>query len=208
VRGVGGGVPCARSSRTGTRSSVAIVKVADRRTGTYVRTPAFVAPVCRNALTTFLRATSARRFCRNICVFLRHAAAEAVALCLPERLSGVPAWGALCVTKKRPRRSPLAAAPPPRAPGAPPQSGVPSSPSVHPVKQAPPIRPTRAPRQRPVAKVPHPRRPEAVRAKSGALGDLFAVFRDLPRPRRPLSHTVKRPAPSERQRVEGRAPRR
>ena len=45
-------------------------------------------------------------------------------------------------------------------------------------------------------------------AKSGTLGDLFAVFPDLPRPRRPLSHKVKRPAPSERQRVEGRPPRR
>jgi len=99
------------------------------------------------------------------------------------------------MTKKLPRRSPLAAAPPPHAPGEPPDGRVPSSPSVHPVKNAPPIRSTRAPRQRGVAKVPHPRRPKVVRARSAALGDLFEVFPDLPRPRRPVSRTVKRRPP-------------
>src|SRR5688572_2749297 len=68
VRGVGGGVPCARSKRTGIRSSVAIVKAADRRTVTYVRTGRFCRNICaspdmllrplrsvyRNALAAFL----------------------------------------------------------------------------------------------------------------------------------------------------------
>jgi hypothetical protein len=48
--------------------------------------------------------------------------------------------------------------------------------------------PTRAPRQRPVAMVPSPRRPTRVRAAgSGALLDLFEVFPDLPRPPRPAN---------------------
>jgi len=87
------------------------------------------------------------------------------------------------VTKKLPRQFPLATPPPQHAPRMPPKHGrVPSRPSLDPVANAP--------RQRPVAKVPKPRRPQVVRAATGDLGDLFAVFPDIPRPPRPaaLSH--------------------
>jgi hypothetical protein len=98
--------------------------------------------------------------------------------------------------KKRPRRSPLANAPPQRVPGTPPRHGrVPLSPPID--LTAAPTAPqqTRAPRQRPVADVPNPRRPKAVRVVDGGeLRDLFAVFPDLPRPLRPPSG-ASRPSP-------------
>jgi hypothetical protein len=43
----------------------------------------------------------------------------------------------------------------------------------------------RAPQERGIGAVPNPRKPKLVRASRGALGDLFAIFRDLPRPSRP-----------------------
>jgi hypothetical protein len=74
--------------------------------------------------------------------------------------------GAIGVKKKVPRGSPLAA--------------------------PPPLHSTRAPRQRPVGKVPHPKRVGYVRTARGGLGDLFAFFPDLPRVPRPRSRIVKR----------------
>ncbi|HVG56830.1 MAG TPA: hypothetical protein VM846_20495 [Vicinamibacterales bacterium] len=96
------------------------------------------------------------------------------------------------MTRKLPPRSPLAAAPTQRVPrGTPPKHGrVPSRPPAEPLKNAPQGQPTRAPRQRPVAKVPRPRRPQLVRGSgTGALTDLFDVFPDLPRPRRPRTRS-------------------
>ena len=44
----------------------------------------------------------------------------------------------------------------------------------------------RAPQERGIGAVPNPRKPKLTRrASGGALGDLFAIFRDLPRPARP-----------------------
>ena len=106
----------------------------------------------------------------------------------------VDVLGAIQVMKKLPRRSPLEVTPPQRVPaGVPPKRGrVPSRPAVDPIRKAPGMRSTPAPRQRPVAKIPSPRRPKVVRSTGGGLGDLFAFFPDLPRPHRPRTRTVKR----------------
>ena len=75
----------------------------------------------------------------------------------------------------------------------PPHGAVPSHPSPDPVTKAPPLRPTRVPRQRAVAKVPNPRRPAHVRNTDGGDQlDLFAFFPDLPRPPRPAARPFKR----------------
>jgi len=106
------------------------------------------------------------RFCRNIARHEEFRLKPDTTECLSN------------VTKKLPRQFPLATPPPQHAPRMPPKHGrVPSRPSLDPV--------AKAPRQRPVAKVPKPRRPQVVRAATGDLGDLFDVFRDIPRPPRP-----------------------
>lgn len=47
-------------------------------------------------------------------------------------------------------------------------------------------KPTRVPKPRAVGAVPNPRKPKLVRdVDGGDLKDMFSVFRDLPRPRRP-----------------------
>jgi hypothetical protein len=93
--------------------------------------------------------------------------------------------------KKRPRRSPLANAPAPRAPTMPPPGRVPLSSRTDPMAAPPATRQTRTPRQRPVAVVPNPRRPKVVRVVDGGeLRDLFEVFPDLPRPARAPSRAV------------------
>jgi len=97
------------------------------------------------------------------------------------------------VTKKTPRSSPLAAAPRQPVRAMPPSGAVPSHPSPDPVTKAPPLRATRVPRQRAVAKVPNPKRPAFVRSRDGGdLLDLFAFFPDLPRPPRPAPRAFKR----------------
>ena len=158
VSGDGGGVPCARTRRTGARRRIAMENATARRTQNYVRTG----------------------LCRNIA---RSPADAAV----------VDEFGSVGMTKKVPRRSPLASAPRPRTPGGPPRRGrVPSSLPIVPAGKAPPSHPTRAPRQRPVAKVPRPRRPTLSRARHGGLCDLFEFFPDLPRPVRPASRAPTR----------------
>jgi hypothetical protein len=96
--------------------------------------------------------------------------------------------------KKTPRRSPLASAPPQRTPGTPPKHGrVPLSPPIDLLAAPATAWQTRAPRQRPVADVPNPRRLKVVRVVGGGeLCDLFAVFPDLPRPPRPRSPIARR----------------
>ena len=158
VSGDGGGLPCARTRRTGARRRIAMENATALLTQNYVRT-------C---------------LCRKIARSLTDAA-------------GVDVFRSVGMTKKVPRRSPLASAPRPRTPGAPPRRArVPSSPPIDPAGKAPPSHPTRAPRQRPVAKVPRPRRPTLVRATHGGLCDLFECFPDLPRPVRPASRAPKR----------------
>jgi hypothetical protein len=98
--------------------------------------------------------------------------------------------------KKKPVRPPLAAAPRPHVPRRPPQGRVPAPRSGVPIAHAPSTpQPTRVPAQRPVGKVPNPRKPKLVRdVRGGGLNDLFEIFRDLPRP----SRTARAPGPPKR----------
>src|SRR5687768_2143421 len=81
----------------------------------------------------------------------------------------------------------------------PPERAFAPPPRVRPLAAAPKLlgqtpigEPTRAPRQRPVAKPPNPRRPKLVHdADGGELMDLFAVFPDLPRPPRTASRMLR-----------------
>jgi len=68
--------------------------------------------------------------------------------------------------------------------------------AAHTPRVVPPWRPlkpppTHVPTQAPAGRVPSPRRPGATRA-AGDLGDLFAMFPDLPRPARRIRRTVSR----------------
>jgi hypothetical protein len=68
--------------------------------------------------------------------------------------------------------------------------------------ETPVARVKRAPQERGIGAVPNPRKPKLVRAAlGGALGDLFAIFRDLPRPSRPAPRLVRK-----RIAVKGRRP--
>jgi hypothetical protein len=89
--------------------------------------------------------------------------------------------------RKKPDRAPLAAAPRQHAPGKPPTGGAPPPRTGVPVASAPSTpQPARVPAQRPVGKVPNPRKPKLVQdVRGGVLQDLFEIFPDLPRPRRP-----------------------
>ncbi|OFW13579.1 MAG: hypothetical protein A3H29_08700 [Acidobacteria bacterium RIFCSPLOWO2_02_FULL_67_21] len=74
------------------------------------------------------------------------------------------------MSRKRPRH-PLEAAPAPHAPS----------------RHVP-----RAPKERPAAAPPNPRRPKLVSSRRAVLNDLFALFPDLPSPpRRPASGVAK-----------------
>jgi hypothetical protein len=104
--------------------------------------------------------------------------------------------------KKKPDRPPLAAAPRPHAPRRPPQSEVPRPRTGAPIGYAPSTpQPARVPAQRPVGKVPQPRKPKPVRdVRGGALKDLFEIFADLPRPPRPPLRTRVASPPARRSR--------
>jgi hypothetical protein len=95
-------------------------------------------------------------------------------------------WPGAGVKKKR-APVPLAAAPRPHAPGKPPTGGVPPPRRGVPVAHAPSSpRSARVPAQRPVGKVPNPRKPKLVQdVDGGVLKDMFEIFPDLPRPPRP-----------------------
>ena len=103
------------------------------------------------------------------------------------------------IAKKKPDRPPVGAAPLPKAPRQPPAGRVPAPRSGAPLDYAPRTpRPARVPPQRPVGKVPNPRKPKLVRhVGGGGLNDLFQVFADLPRPPRPHIR-VRRPTPSDK----------
>jgi hypothetical protein len=59
--------------------------------------------------------------------------------------------------------------------------------------EPPPERPRREPRRRGIGPVPNPKRPRLVRdVAGGALKDLFAIFPDLPSPRRPAARVPPR----------------
>ena len=61
-----------------------------------------------------------------------------------------------------------------------------AEPKGDPFARTPPRRrAANVPKQRAVASPPNPRKPPVVRGSGGALGDLFAMFPDLPRPLRP-----------------------
>jgi hypothetical protein len=47
------------------------------------------------------------------------------------------------------------------------------------------------PKGRPDGKLPNPRTPKPLRQPTGNLNDLFALFKDLPRPPRPASKVRK-----------------
>jgi hypothetical protein len=90
--------------------------------------------------------------------------------------------------RKKRGRAPLAAAPVPRTPRTPPRGRVPPPRNGAPLEYTP-SKPHLAPApvQRPLGQVPSPRTPKLVRDEGGGpLMDLFDVFRDLPRPPRPL----------------------
>ena len=73
---------------------------------------------------------------------------------------------------------PLGRVPRPRAPGAVPKGHATAHAPVRPV--------ARPPKARPVGKAPNPRRPRLVKEVHGnELKDMFAIFKDLPRPARP-----------------------
>ena len=59
-------------------------------------------------------------------------------------------------------------------------------PRGNPIAQAPAPAVTRAPKVRPVGKPPNPRKPRLIKDVGGnELKDMFAIFKDLPRPHRP-----------------------
>jgi hypothetical protein len=78
----------------------------------------------------------------------------------------------------------VAEVPPPRPPAKlPPPRSVGAVPGGQPKGHKPTVHIAVAPVERPVGKVPNPRRLKPVRdVNGGALGDLFAIFPDLPRP--------------------------
>jgi hypothetical protein len=100
----------------------------------------------------------------------------------------------IAVVSRRPVRRPLGAVPAPRGiAAAPRRRPVAAVPKGGPIAQAPVPEVTRAPAQRPVGKVPNPRKPKLVRDVGGnELKDLFALFPDLPRPRRPAPRLPKK----------------
>lgn len=85
---------------------------------------------------------------------------------------------------KRPYRPKVGVPPPEHRPGRPPPARpIAQRPDHDPLEDTPLHSPTRAPRQRPVGKVPNPRKPKLVRDVGGGyMQDLFATFPDLPRP--------------------------
>ena len=85
------------------------------------------------------------------------------------------------------KRTPLGEAPPERpAAKAPPVRSIAQVPKGDPMSHAPRPQVARLPTEHGVAPLPNPRKPELVRDVDGRyLGDLFAMFPDLPRPQRP-----------------------
>ena len=96
----------------------------------------------------------------------------------------------------RKARSRYGVAPAERVPAAvPPVRQVARTPKGHPLAQ--PRLPLigRAPREHAAGRPPNPRKPKLVRdVGGGALKDLFALFPDLPRPRRPAGRVPARVA--------------
>jgi hypothetical protein len=92
---------------------------------------------------------------------------------------------------KRPPRSTPGEVPPERGVRTPPKPRrIATIPKGDPISQTPQSRPTRVPEARTpplrrVANPPNPRKPKLVR-DAVVLNDLFALFPDLPRPRRPV----------------------
>ena len=89
--------------------------------------------------------------------------------------------------RRTPRQGAIGEAPTPRQPRTPPRGHVITRvPKARGAAVVPPPHVPRAPRRPVVGAVPNPRKPKLVRdARGGALKDLFEIFPDLPRPRRP-----------------------